>query len=569
MKKNKLPAIKIVIWFFLSLLPLPGLAQERILSFDSDIRIHPDASMTVSETIRVRAEGQNIRRGIYRDFPTRYTDRLGNAYRVGFRVLNVTRDGTADDWRQESLRNGVRVYIGNRDVLLPPGEYTYRIEYETTRQIGFFDNHDELYWNVTGNGWGFTIEQARARVSLPDTVPADNIVMEGYTGPFGAAGQDYTAEAFAGGGEIASTRSLSPREGLTLVLSWPKGIVTEPDALQKTGYLLFDNRGLLLSLVTLAGVLLYMYLAWSKVGRDPKAGVIFPHYEPPEGYSPASLRYITRMGYDNRAFTAALINLAVKGYLSIDNEEKTYTLTRRSSDQPLAPGEKIILANLLGDDETITLDQEHRKQLLLATQGHHNALQRDYLNKYFFRNTGFIWPSLIGAILMFIVIAISGDMVPLVVGIFVLIALLHGVFFWLIRAPSQEGRRLMDKVEGFKLYLEVAEKDDLNLRHPPELTPELFEAYLPYAIALDVEQAWAEHFTRVFAELEAKTGTSWHPLWYAGHFNIRQSHQFSKDVGKGFAAAVAAASAPPASASGAGGGGSSGGGGGGGGGGGW
>src|SRR5690606_32890955 len=92
MKKNKLPAIKIVIWFFLSLLPLPGLAQERILSFDSDIRIHPDASMTVSETIRVRAEGQNIRRGIYRDFPTRYTDRLGNAYRVGFRVLNVTRD---------------------------------------------------------------------------------------------------------------------------------------------------------------------------------------------------------------------------------------------------------------------------------------------------------------------------------------------------------------------------------------------------------------------------------------------------------------------------------------------
>ncbi len=112
-------------------------------------------------------------------------------------------------------------------------------------------------------------------------------------------------------------RSLNRREGMTLVLTWPKGIVAEPNALQRFGYVLKDNLGVLLSLTTLLCVAAYLYVMWSRYGRDPEPGVIFPHYEPPKGYSPASARYISKMGYDSEALSAAVINLAVKGYLSI------------------------------------------------------------------------------------------------------------------------------------------------------------------------------------------------------------------------------------------------------------
>lgn len=194
-------------------------ADERILSYHSDISIAADATMTVDETIRVRAEGNNIRRGIYRDFPTDYSDQFGNRYVVDFSVLAVSRDGNREPFRTERRGNGVRVYIGNANVLLQPGEYTYTIRYHTNRQIGYFDDHDELYWNVTGIGWDFPIDEAGATVRLPASVSATQLAMEGYTGRFGATGQDYTVGIANGEVSIRTTRPLGSRESLTLVAS--------------------------------------------------------------------------------------------------------------------------------------------------------------------------------------------------------------------------------------------------------------------------------------------------------------------------------------------------------------
>lgn len=134
-----------------------AIGDERILSFDSDIVVHPDASMTIIETIRVRAADKRIKRGIYRDFPTDYKDRLGNRYRVDFQILSVRKDGQPEPFHTKRRKNGIRTYIGAENVLLRPGEYTYSLTYRTTRQLGFFDNHDELYWNVTGNDWAFPL----------------------------------------------------------------------------------------------------------------------------------------------------------------------------------------------------------------------------------------------------------------------------------------------------------------------------------------------------------------------------------------------------------------------------
>ena len=549
------------------LLPTFGHGDERILSYHSDITIAEDASMTVAETIRVRAEGVNIRRGIYRDFPTQYSDKYGNRFVVDFAVLGVTRDGAPEPWRTTGLSNGVRVYIGNADVSLNPGEYSYTIRYRTNRQIGYFEDHDELYWNVTGNGWAFAMDEASATVTLPGFVSSDDISILGYTGRFGANGQAYTVAVSNGEASIRTTRYLDSLEGLTLAVSWPKGVVAEPGAVERLGYLLTDNRGLLLALVTLFSVAAYLYSTWSRYGKDPEPGVIFPHYDPPSGYSPASARYVTRMSYDSKALSAAVINLAVKGYLTIVKADDDYLLRQESSTEQLANGESVLLQKLFEKGGVLELDNKNHPIVGQALAAHKKALRQDYRDVYFLTNTRRLMPAFLGSLAMLVVIGSLGAITPFVVGLFIIIAVLHGVFGYLLKAPTAKGRELMDKLEGFKLYLEVAEKDDLNLRHPPDMSPQLFEQYLPFAVALGVEQNWAEQFTRVFASLKAEHGVDYHPRWYDGSFSYRNLGGFADNVSSGFSTAISSAASPPGSASGAGG--SSGGGGGGGGGGGW
>lgn len=148
--------------------PASAQTRERIVSFDSEIWVHGDASMTVRETITVDSTRRKIRRGIFRDFPTKYRDLSGNRFVVGFEVQEVLRNGKREPYRTEQLSNGIRIRIGDADVLIPKGRHVYRITYRTDRQLGFFDDFDELFWNVTGNGWDFPIERARATVHLPD-----------------------------------------------------------------------------------------------------------------------------------------------------------------------------------------------------------------------------------------------------------------------------------------------------------------------------------------------------------------------------------------------------------------
>ena len=544
-------------------------AAERILDYHSAIEVHPDASVTVAETIVAQAAGDLIRRGIYRDFPTDYRDRLGNRYRVGFEVLEVTRNGAPEPFHTERRANGVRLYIGSANRFVEHGRQEYVIRYRTDRQLGYFERHDELYWNVTGNGWDLPIDRARAMVRLPAEVPFGEITLEAYTGHQGSTEQSFAADVDGREAWLEAARPLAPREGFTIVVGWPKGHVHEPGPAERLERTLTDNRGLLIALAGLVLVLGYLVWAWGRYGRDPRPGVIFPHYEPPSGYSPASTRFIMRMGYDNRAFTAAVISLAVKGYLEIDEQGGKYTLRQRTSTQPLAAGEKTLLAALFAGGASVELDNKNHALLARAKLAHQRSLKRDYQKLYFLNNSGLLLPSLGATVALAIAIGLLGDFRPLVVAVLVLMVVAHLVFAWLLRAPTQRGRRLMDQLEGFRTYLEVAEKDELNLRNPPAKTPELFERYLPFALALGVEQKWAEKFAAVFARLGADGGGRYQPAWYSGNFNARDLGGFTAGVGKSLTSAISSASTPPGSSSGGGGGGSSGGGGGGGGGGGW
>ncbi len=541
---------------------------ERILSYHSDIQVHPDAAMTVVETIRVRAEGVNIRRGIYRDFPTDYKDGFGNHYRVAFEVIDVSRDGSPEPWRAEPHANGVRVYAGRENVFLDPGVYEYAIRYRTSRQLGFFEDHDELYWNVTGNGWAFPVNVASASVTLPEGVPPGAVAIVGYTGPFGSRAQSAESGVHDGRAWIETTRPLHPGEGLTLVASWPKGFVQAPTRGQELRWLLADNRGLLLALAGMALVLAYLLLSWSRYGRDPPPGVVFPEYEPPPGYSPASARFIRRMGYDDRTFAAAVVNLAVKGCLEIRETDGDYSLWRTDrTDAEMAPGERVLLSQLFKAGPVIELDDENHKIIGGARKAHRRALQVNYERIYFFTNSPLLIPAILIAAGGVAAVVLSGGVTPAAVVVLALTLALIGGFHFLMKAATPKGRELMDRLEGFRLYLDVAERDDINLRNPPEKTPQLFERYLPFALALGVEQAWAEQFAEVFARIDAG-GESYRPVWYQGDFNPARVNSFTSSVGRSLTRAIASSSTPPGSSSG-GGGGFSGGGGGGGGGGGW
>lgn len=559
----KLPALLILLCIWVA----PAAAAERILSYWSDIQVHADATVTVAETIRVRAEGADIRRGIYRDFPTDYKDGFGNHYRVAFEVVGVTRDGQPEPWHSTTYANGVRVYAGRADRFLEPGVYEYVIRYRTSRQLGFFDDHDELYWNVTGNGWAFPIDAAAASVALPDEVPAGSIEIIGYTGPYGSRARNARSGVEDGRAWIETTGPLHPREGLTLVVTWPKGFVREPTPGQRIAWLLSDNRGLLLAVASMLLVSTYLLLCWSRYGRDPDPGVIFPQYEPPGGYSPATARFIRRMGYDDRVFASAIVNLAVKGYLEIRETDGDYSLWRKEgTGASLAPGERVLLSQIFRSGPVIELDDANHRVIGDARRAHRRALRIDCERVYFFTNTPLLIPAILIAVGGLAAVVLWGGVTPAAIAVLALNFGLVGVFHFLMKAATPRGRELLDKLEGFRMYLDVAERDDLNLRNPPRKTPQLFEKYLPFALALGVEQAWAEQFAGIFARLDAE-GKASRPVWYHGNFDAGRMSNFTSSIGRSLTSAIASSATPPGSSSG--GGGFSGGGGGGGGGGGW
>ncbi|MGB0133020.1 DUF2207 domain-containing protein [Dokdonella sp.] len=612
-------------------------ASETILGYDSDITIAADATMVVRESIRVRAEGNKINRGIYRDFPTTYRDPQGQRYVTGFEFISATRDGANEAWHSETQGNGVRVYLGSKDRTLEPGEYTYVIEYRTSRQLGFFEDHDELYWNVTGNGWAFPIEAASASVRLPEPVAAGRLKAFGYTGPQGSTEADLDATVMDGGARFHTTRSLGAQEGLSIVLEFPKGIVTEPTREQKVRWLLEDNRQLLIGTAGLLLLWLYYGLMWHRYGRDPERGVVIPQYEPPNGYSPASLRYIRRMGYDRSCFAAAVLGLAAKGALSIQNKKGILTLDKGKSTVDFAPGEAALMSKLFAGTSSITLKSSASTagKMSAAKDAHKTALAADYEKKYFLTHRHKLIPAVLFSIACLLAAAISmpGEAkfavlfmcvwlsgwsfgvyalvsravagwrgargffgrfgavflwvfaLPFIAGeifgliamaqigglglMFVFIAVIgtNIAFYHWMKAPTQDGAKLLDRIEGFRWYLGVAEKDELDSRYRPEDHPEQFSAFLPYAFALDVEQAWARRFADALSADQLEKAQ---PRWYhgSGALGAAGLTTFTSGLTSSLGSSISSASTAPGSGSG-GSGGSSGGGGGGGGGGGW
>ena len=560
----------VLVW----LLPAIASSDERILEYRSDIQLRPDGQLLVTERIRVRAEGRDIRRGIYRDFPTRYRDRMGNHVIVEFLPLSVNRNGAPEPWHTKELSNGVRIYAGSAGHMISTGIHEYELKFTTNRQLGFFDDHDELYFNAIGHGWSFPIDRAVVTLSLPFQPDQEQVSLSVYTGRQGSEEDHATAEwTRSDTVQFETTRPLRAREGLTFAVSWPKGLVEQPGIGQRISWFLRDNGAaiaLLLGWLLAAG---WYLRTWSRVGRDPEKGVIIPLFEPPENLSPAACRYVSDMSFDRKAFTAAIISLAVKKQLSIDEENEEFTLTRTSGNTPpvsLTAGEESVLTHLLpGEHSSISMENENHADFRKAAKGLEKALKKEYLGQLFHLNGIYLVPGILISVAAAIIAVFFDGGPALWIGYLVVTLALHGLFAYLMRAPTGPGRQVMDRIEGFRMYLDTAEQDRLDQMRSPRLTPEVFEAFLPYAYALGVENNWCQRFARELPR-EDRQQAAYHPAWYHGRFHgVSALHHLGDSFSSSFSSAIASASTPPGSSSGSGGGGFSGGGGGGGGGGGW
>jgi len=552
-----------------------GAAAERVVEFRSDIAIHADGSLSVRERITVEAEGRAIKRGIFRDFPTDYRDRSGALVRVPFEVTEVMRDGRSEPYVLQRQRNGVRVRIGDPNIYLKRGRYTYEIAYRTARQLGFFDDHDELYWNVNGNGWAFPMERVAADVRLPRAVAAGELKVEAYTGRQGARGRDFGAEAFDGGARFATSRPLGRYEGLTIVVMFPKGVVREPSWRARAAWWLSDNRGAAAGFAGLVVLLAFLYWRWTLVGRDPRAGPRFPRYEPPPGLGPAGVRYIDRMGADDQGFAAALLGLAQRGVLFIRHHDRgdSFEIERRKRESDWLPGEAELLAKLLaGASDSIAIAAKHDPTVQTARDGFNDALKRAFGGRYFSRNRGSLVLGILLAIASFAAMIALDAPILFIAAVTVSMVVLLVLFSRWLPAYSVPGRKIQDAIEGLRQYLSVAEADDLARMKAPPQTAEEFARLLPYALALDVEKTWADRFSRILGSAAVAAAVSGYYVSGLGGAPGASAFGLTSSLGH-LGSTIRSASTPPGSASGGGGGGggggSSGGGGGGGGGGGW
>ncbi|RFB98926.1 hypothetical protein B5K08_04625 [Rhizobium leguminosarum bv. trifolii] len=368
-------------------------AAEVIDSFASAITLEKSGAMTVTETITVNAEGNRINHGIFRDFPLYFTDAGGHRRSVDFDMVAVTRDGADEPWHTESISGGIRIYAGSAEVTVTPGRHRYVFTYKTNRQIRYFDDHDELYWNVTGNGWIFPIRSATATVQLPPGVTATETTF--FTGRQGATGKNARVSEAGAGLVFSTTAPLDANEGLTFAVRMPKGSIDPPSADMESTWWLKDNRNYFIGFGGLILVFAYYLRSWLKVGRDPARGVVVPRWDAPEGISPALVNYIDNKGFSGGGWTAlsaTALNLAVRGYVKLEDLKNSIVIRgtgKALGKEKFQAGEIELLRVAGGEGRTLTIDKANGERVKSVGQSFRSAIEKEHRGKYYNANLGY------------------------------------------------------------------------------------------------------------------------------------------------------------------------------------
>ncbi|MCB0333776.1 MAG: DUF2207 domain-containing protein, partial [Bdellovibrionales bacterium] len=381
------------------------LAQyEEILRFESSITVRADSVLLVEERIRVNALGTKIEHFINRDFPIATRDRWGFRYRVNIEFLEVLRDGVPEPYTVETLSGisvggfpgGKRLRMGKENIDISPGEHEYTIKYKTFPQIRYFEDYDELLWNVTGNDWDFPIRHAIARVTFPRQIPLSEVHPSGFTGKAGVSGSAFKEYRLGADKSIfmfETTAPLAEHESLTLSMTFPKGFLWEPTSIQKRNWWIESNPGQLYALGGLILVTFFYLGIWLLVGKDPFSGTMIPRYRPPDGLSAGDTRYLSKMGFDRDVLTAEILHLATRGALRISYDDTDeFALTKVSPcEVELSTTDENLLNALFGNDEVASLRvaESNSSTFLQAQNTLKKNLSAKYLRYHFLKNMKF------------------------------------------------------------------------------------------------------------------------------------------------------------------------------------
>lgn len=552
-------------------------AQERITNYDVDIQVETSGDIIITETINVISTGDQIKRGIFRELPARYTF-MGVSQDFEYDLIGVERDGASEAVSTSRRGNALTWRIGRADVLLDPGSHRYTIRYRVEDPVLRHGDSDELYWNATGTFWNFPIDRASATIRFPDGAVFTDT--SAYTGAFGSTDSNASIDISNTSATFTTTQALPRKAGLGVSVSIAPGIIT-PMSAERKMELFWIRFG---ALFMLGGggfaLLLYYWRQWSRVGRDPQKPPVFARYEPPKGYSPAAVHFIHKRGiYSMDALSSMLMQLGAQNVLDIKADKKVTTIRRLSAPIEGDDAKTLVSALMAGRGGTLVMDGETDTAFHAAISKFHQTIAKKYGPKYYRLNLGWAALGFLASLALTFAVILS----PVaknsigVLALFIGLAAMNILFAFLLPAPTRYGAQIRSEIDGFKLYLETAEEKRINTadplsERPPAMTTELYERFLPYAMALGVEKPW----TKQFESSMPTEAANYRPSYAHGNaFRPgRGPVDFSKTMAKTMTAGVAAAAPVSQSSgggfsSGSGGGGFSGGGGGGGGGGGW
>lgn len=477
---------------------------EEISRFSVDISVRQDGTLYVVETVTVVATGDEIKRGITRALNV---DPLGDADLAApltYEVLAVTRNEEEEPFRVRQKRGMPTIYIGDKEKNIPPGTYTYEIRYRAANQVYPVGVTDEIRWPLEGKVSRFPVREAD--ITLRFERDLQILQSACYTGTFGSTATDCDYSQDGNVVTFVATRGLQPGEGMTVSASVSQGYFTRP--VPPPPPTPFERRAALYSLVIgLALASGYAYSMWRKYGVDPEGPPVKHEYYPPQGLSPAAVGYYPTSDPMQNGVTASLATLSIAGYLAITEEEgkgmfftyERFTVSPTDKVPPpgTLPAEQRVLYDGIVAADGLTLDGEYNKAIGELTEAHKKALVEAHKP---FIEDGATYRGMLplfGILLttlglgLYFVITTGFGKPAFLIALFVATCI-FGFYAYLIQQPSLAKVTLLNKIKGLKQYLMLPEKKRKALPNAPEMTPEYFQAVLPYAIALGIENDWAD-----------------------------------------------------------------------------
>ncbi len=562
-----------LIFFCIIIFASPLFAKNwRISDFNDTITVAEDGSAAVHERITLVFAGEW--HGIHRFIPVEYPGPQGTNFTLFLKITAVT-DGEGNSLKYDSSTSGgfrdLKIYIPNA----VDAARTVEIDYAVLNGTRFFEDHDEFYWNVTGNDWPVPIDHASAQVTFPGSA-SGSLRAQAFTGVYGSVEKNASAEVQGSQVSFETSNPLPMRGGLTIDIYIPKGILQEPGGFTRFLWFLGSNPIVFLPFWTLA----VMFVMWWRWGRDPDPGVsVAPMYEPPFGISPAEAGTLMEDKIHPRDITSTLIDLAVRGYLKIEEtQEKVLVFHHKDyifhllkpRDQwgsDLSPHERVMLENVFTGGDEIRLSSLKNRfytAIPVIRQDIMAALKRkgmylidpDSANGY-----SFLGVLVIVAPFLMLQFLWHKDVFSSI-GLLVLSGLVSAVIFWLfarqMTCKTIKGGRTRVAILGFQEFMNRVDADRLKV-----MPPTTFEKFLPYAMALGVEHQWAQAFAGIVKDPPSwytasggyAPGTGFNPIFFSSSM-----HSMATDMHQVFVSAPRSSSGGSGFGGGGGGGGFSGGG---------